>query len=108
MSLTSYDPYLSSKAGKSPPKLVSFTDIESILSRLLQSQDGVNRLVQSQHSAFQSASGAEVVSTLPIQTAGQAPQPPLKAGPLAQVCIKTGYVSNSDILVSKVRLGTHA
>ena len=46
-----------------------------------------------------------VSSMLPIQTAGQPPQPPMRAGSGAQVCIKTGYTKNGEKMVSKVAAG---
>jgi len=46
-----------------------------------------------------------ISSTLPIQTAGQPPQPPMRAGLGAQVCIKTGYTKNGENMVAKVAAG---
>jgi len=105
MTLTSYDPSLLEKATALPPKLVSFVDIEAILTQLLESKEGVERILQSQQVAYKNASGENPVSTLPIQTAGQPPQPPLIAGKLSQVCIKTGYVFGDELIVSKVATG---
>ena len=102
MTLTSYDPSLLEKATALPPKLVSFEEIEAILTQLLESKEGVERILQSQQVAYKNASGENPVSTLPIQTAGQPPQPPLIAGKLSQVCIKTGYVFGDELIVSKV------
>lgn len=117
MSLTSYDPSLEENALANPPILVPFAKIESILSSLLSTPHGVESLLDSQRMAFQnsskkqftstttSCSESSVTSSLPIQTAGQPPQPSLRAGKGAQLCIKTGYVQGGDTLVSKVAAG---
>lgn len=107
--LTSYDPSLAEKAMASPPTLVPFAQIESILSNLLSSENGVKSLLDCQRLAFQKntiqCKDQGLVSSMPIQTAGQSPQPSLRAGSGAQVCIKTGYVKNGDTMVSKVAAG---
>lgn len=109
MSLTSYDPSLLQKASLDPPKLVPFSAIESALSTLLSTLDGVNAMFASQQKAFEQSTLISrrngVSSTLPIQTAGQPPQPSLRAGVGAQVCIKTGYTKNGEKMVSKVAAG---
>lgn len=109
MSLTSYDPSLAAKANMYPPTLVPFSKIECILSNVLSSENGVKSLLNSQLMAFQKSTTQSkedgLASSLPIQTAGQPPQPSLRAGSGAQVCIKTGYVKNGDTMVSKVAAG---
>lgn len=109
MSLTSYDPTLAEKAMASPPTVVPFAQIESILSNLLSSKNGINSLLDCQRLAFQKSTiqctEEGLASSLPIQTAGQPPQPSLRAGLGAQVCIKTGYIKNGDTMVSKVAAG---
>lgn len=103
-SLTSYDAAISART-PTPPKLVSFEQIEQILTNLLSSP----RIVESQAVAFRlaSASHASPVATcsnLPIQTVGQVPNPPLRS-PTAQMCIKTGYAAGDAVIVSKVAAG---
>lgn len=105
VSLTSYDVGLAVKATSSPPRLVPFTKIESILGRLLSTREGVEEIMLSQKEALCLGSRRNGVSSLPIQTAGQYPQPTLKCGKKAQVCIKTGYKENGNVLVSKVAAG---
>jgi ornithine cyclodeaminase/alanine dehydrogenase-like protein (mu-crystallin family) len=110
MSLTSYDRNLASNALSNPPELVSFSKIEATISSLLADKDdGVEAMFASQERAFrQSTIEAKengVSSSLPIQTAGQPPQPPLKAGSGAQVCVKTGYTKDGDMMVTKVAAG---
>jgi ornithine cyclodeaminase len=106
MSLTSYDPNVSKAAKSSPPKLISFEKIEKTLLVLLQCPD---KIFTSQQRAFklatQKSKNEGLTSSLPIQTAGQTPQPKLKSGDGAQVCIKTGYVKGGDVMVSKVAAG---
>lgn len=105
-SLTSYDPELAKRA---TPKLVSFGIIESIIHKLLTEVDGVEAIIGSQERAYhrstKEAKDAGLSSSLPIQTAGQPPQPPMVAGKGAQVCIKTGYIKNGEKMVSKVAAG---
>ena len=110
MSLTSYDETLAKNAESNPPSLISFPKIESILTSLLSSSTGIAAIFQSQKKAFiQSTTLAKengVSSSLPIQTAGQPPQPPMKrAGPGAQVCVKTGYTQSGEVMVTKVAAG---
>ena len=85
MSLTSYDSTLASNALSNPPALVSFSKIEAVLSSLLADTSGVEAMFASQERAFRrstaEAKESGVSSSLPIQTAGQPPQPPMKAGP---------------------------
>lgn len=104
MSLTSYDPNLSKNSSTSPPKLIPFQTIESILQSLL--QNSPDKIFSSQKRAFQLATQQSksqgITSSLPIQTAGQPPQPTLKAGDKSQLCLKTGYVSNDKTLVTKI------
>jgi ornithine cyclodeaminase/alanine dehydrogenase-like protein (mu-crystallin family) len=106
MSLTSYDPNLSKVASSAPPKLVSFKSIEAVLLSLLKAPD---KIFLSQQRAFALATRESkdqgLTSSLPIQTAGQMPQPSLKSGKGAQLCIKTGYVKDGDVMVSKVAAG---
>mmetsp|Transcript_22421 Transcript_22421/g.28295 ORF Transcript_22421/g.28295 Transcript_22421/m.28295 type:complete len:351 (-) Transcript_22421:208-1260(-) len=106
MSLTSYDPNLSKVASSSPPKLVAFKDIEATLVTLLKSPE---QIFASQQRAFelatQESKSQGLTSSLPIQTAGQPPQPTLKSGDGAQVCIKTGYVKDGQVMVSKIAGG---
>ncbi len=82
ISLVSYDTQLSERSF-SPPTLVPFSSIESTLLKLLR-KENVELIFNSQKKAFcQSTEAAKSLgntSTLPIQTAGQPPQPPLKAG----------------------------
>ncbi len=109
MSLTSYDSTLASNALSNPPALVSFSKIEAVLSSLLADTSGVEAMFASQERAFRrstaEAKESGVSSSLPIQTAGQPPQPPMKAGPGAQVCVKTGYTKGGDVMVTKVAAG---
>ncbi len=104
MSLTSYDPNLSRHSSTSPPKLIPFKTIESTLKSLL--QNSPDKIFSSQKRAFQLATQQSksqgMTSSLPIQTAGQPPQPTLKAGVKSQLCLKTGYVSNDKTLVTKI------
>ena len=106
MSLTSYDPNLAKVSISSPPKLVPFETIEKTLLSLLKTP---HKIFSSQQRAFQLATEQSksqgLTSSLPIQTAGQPPQPTLKSGDGAQVCIKTGYVKGGDVIVSKVAAG---
>jgi len=106
-SLTSYDPSLSENATKSPPSLVSYKKIESILFSILTNEP--SKIFDSQKKAFQLGTqeykDRGFTSSLPIQTAGQTPQPSLKAGEGAQMCIKTGYVKGGDVIVTKVAAG---
>ena len=110
MSLTSYDETLAKNAQSNPPSLIPFPKIESILTSLLSSSTGVEAIFNSQRKAFiQSTTAAKekgLSSSLPIQTAGQPPQPPMnRAGPGAQVCVKTGYTQNGHVMVTKVAAG---
>ncbi|GFH53305.1 hypothetical protein CTEN210_09781 [Chaetoceros tenuissimus] len=109
MSLTSYDPNLAQKAASEPAQLVPLEKIESCLSTLLSTPQGIEKLFTSQHRAFQNSTLESkqkgLSSSLPIQTAGQIPQPTLTAGKGAQVCIKTGYVKDGEMMVSKVAAG---
>ncbi len=106
MSLTSYDPNVSKLAASSPPKLVPFKDIEATLLKLLETPD---KIFASQKRALwlatRESKSQGFTSSLPIQTAGQPPQPTLKSGQGAQVCIKTGYVKDGDVMVAKVAAG---
>jgi ornithine cyclodeaminase len=109
MSLTSYDPHLTKTATSEPAQLVPLEKIESCLSTLLSTSEGIDKLFASQHRAFQKSTLESkqkgLSSSLPIQTAGQIPQPTLTAGKGAQVCIKTGYVKDGETMVSKVAAG---
>ena len=91
-SLTSYDPSLVQNATLNPPNFVPFADIEKILIKLLSDQDGIDAIFASQKAAFENstmeAKEKGNSSSLPIQTAGQPPQPTMKGGEGAQVCIK--------------------
>lgn len=100
-SLTAYDTSLSMIASSDPPKLVAFDEIQKILANLLSTKQGVDSILQSQLEAFRISSKSGQCANLPIQTAGQKPYPALTAGPGAQVCIKTGYVINDTVMVSK-------
>ena len=108
-SLTSYDSSVAENALLSPPELVTFSKIESTLSSLLAQPTGIQAMFNSQERAFHlstvESKDRGVSSSLPIQTAGQPPQPPMKAGAGSQVCIKTGYTSGGDNMVSKVAAG---
>jgi len=105
-SLTAYDPGLSQNALSNPPKLVPFQEILSILNQILSTPEGVESILSSQITAFQLASSSPPkCASLPIQTAGQAPFPPLLAGPGAQVCIKTGYALEDSVMISKCAAG---
>ena len=105
-SLTAYDPGLSKNALADPPKLVPFEEIQTILTKLLSTKEGVESILSSQMEAFQLASSSPSrCASLPIQTAGQVPFPPLAAGAGAQVCIKTGYAVDDTVMVSKCAAG---
>ena len=105
-SLTAYDPGLSKNALSDPPKLVPFHEILSILTKILSTKEGVESILLGQIKAFQLASSSpSKCASLPIQTAGQTPYPPLAAGAGAQVCIKTGYAIDDSVLVSKCAAG---
>ena len=84
VSLTSYDPNLLKNASSDPPVLVPFDKIEAILISLLSTQDGIEEMFLSQERAFRQsiveAKEKGISSSLPIQTAGQAPQPLMTAG----------------------------
>ena len=91
--LTHYDPTLAKTARASPPVLVTFEAIEKILVGLLECEEGIQQIIQAQSEAYRAHSAGTtsghdpLCSSMPIQTAGQPPQPPLlSAG--AQVCIK--------------------
>eukprot|EP01079_Euglenida_sp_SAG-EU17-18_P007453 gene7453-182_t len=111
IALTSYDPTLAVNAAASPPALVTFQAIERILVDLLGSPEGVQQIINSQAEAYQAHSAGTtpgsdpLCSSIPIQTAGQPPQPQLLSGPGAQVCIKTGYIKGDSVLVSKIAAG---
>lgn len=105
-SLTAYDPGLHKNALSDPPKLVPFQEILSILTRMLSTREGVESILRGQMKAFQlSSSLPPKCASLPIQTAGQPPFPPLAAGTGAQVCIKTGYAMDDSVMVSKCAAG---
>jgi len=86
--------------------LVTFNQIEATLLSLLQTPE---RIFLSQRRAFVLATRESkeqgLTSSLPIQTAGQTPQPALKSGEGAQVCLKTGYTKDGEVMVSKVAAG---
>lgn len=109
MSLTSYDPNLSSPTQVQPPKLVPFTKIESVLQTILNSSTNTDKLFTCQRNAFilatRHSKESGKTSSLPIQTIGQTPQPSITAGCNAQVCIKTGYVQNDSVIVTKIAGG---
>ncbi len=109
VSLTSYDPTVAQNALSNPPALVPFSQIEATISSLLATPNGIEQIFKSQENAYrqstQTAQQNGTSSSLPIQTAGQPPQPPLKAGSGAQVCVKTGYTNGGDVMVSKVASG---
>ena len=104
MSLISYDPNLSNISSTSPPKLIPFQVIQSILHSLI--LNSPSKIFDSQRIAFELATtkskSSGHTSSLPIQTAGQPPQPSLKSGPNSQLCLKTGYVQNGNVIVSKI------
>ena len=105
-SLTDYDPSLRKNAVSSPPKLLPFDEIQTILAKLLSTKEGVDAIMASQMEAFRLASASpSKCASLPIQTAGQMPYPPLSAGPGAQMCIKSGYAVDDSVVVSKCAAG---
>lgn len=108
ISLVSYDPRLIAESSSTPTtKLIPLSKIQSVLLKLL--QENPEKIFDSQKKAFclstQESKDAGVTSSLPIQTAGQTPQPEMKSGSGAQVCIKTGYTYKGDKMVSKVAAG---
>jgi len=107
-SLASYDSSLSKNALPHPPKLISFQEIESTLQKLLSTKEGIEEILSSQKLALRfgcTSMDDGSISRLPIQTLGQSPQPKLKCGKGAQVCIKTGYKQDGDVMVSKIAGG---
>lgn len=108
-SLTSYDLSLSKNAQECPPKLIQFQKIESVIQNLLSTREGIEEILSSQQEALRmgctSKDSESEISRLPIQTLGQPPQPTLKCGEAAQVCIKTGYKQGGDVMVCKIAAG---
>eukprot|EP00961_Rhodomonas_salina_P275823 3726172-Rhodomonas_salina.1 len=108
--LLSYDPALVA-ALVSPQEdvVIPLSVISSALTVLMEkTAQGDPVLFRNQARAYAMASverGESAVSAMPIQTLGQPPAGPLLAGSTAQVCIKTGYVQDDDVFVSKVAGG---
>ena len=113
MSLLSYDPSLwnKSKTESEPslPKVIPLGKIENAICQLLSTDQGIRDLFSSQDEAFrhstQIAKINGIASSLPIQTLGQHPQPPLKGGHGSQMCIKSGYRKGGDTMVTKIAAG---
>ena len=97
--LFDYDPSLQKALTSGPSRVVPFSAIAQASGELLSEE-----LLQNQLDAYEHfTSGRACV--LPVQTLGQKPALKLKGGPNSQVCIKTGYVQDDDVFVTKVAAG---
>jgi len=109
LSLTSYLDRSRDSPSTPPtyPKVIPCEKIESILMHLLESKELVQSLLlESQAISYRKMTRhPDQCSNLPIQTIGQVPNPEVLAGKSAQMCIKTAYVANDTVIVSKMAAG---
>jgi len=95
--LVAYDPALLEPSD--PLRVYTFQEIASVLPGMI----SLTTLENQREAYVAYSSGKGTVS--PVQTLGQLPAGPLQGGPGCQVCVKTGYINEDAIFVSKIAGG---